>query len=1035
VSLHSASARLATLSAEQASILADWTGPTLVVGPPGTGKTTLLAWAAIQELRAGGPPPLVLAGDRAAASRLRNAITVELGEGSWRPQVLTVHALARSLWQRFSGRAEVRLLSAPEQEFRVRELLAGAGAGRWPTLLAHAYGTRGFAAQVRAALARARQLGMEPEDVAAVGAAVGRDDWVALGGFFTEYLDVLDAEQVLDYAELVHRARLLVADPGVVASLAEEFAAVLIDDVTELDPAQLGLVATLGRGAKVLATADPDSVSATFRGADPHAVRTFAESFSGPDREAVVVALRTVHRHGAAMTEALAAVRARLPRPVGMGEFDVRSAAESAGEVVVLECADLAAQARAIVTELRRARLIDGTEFRQMAVLTRSGRAQAEAIRQALAADQIPVTLPADEIPLAQAPAVRALLTALAVARADRVDPVTAEQLLTSPLGGFDPVSLRVLARQWRARPGADGQGRSLGDEVAQALNDVTWAESGQGGPQTRKLLALARLLDQTRVRLEQGAAVDELLWQLWRGTDWPARLAKEAVGGGTSAGRADADLDALCALFETAAESDRRGGPAGVRAFLAELEGQHIPADRQRESRLEGRGVSVLTAHRARGREWELVVVAGVQEGSWPVGRRVHPILDASELSPIGLIGVSDPREVLAAERRLFHLACSRARRRLIVTATAGTEGENDAPSRFLAELGVPRSAPVAVATPVSLTGVVVELRRAATSAAVSPTVRAIAAAQLATIAELVDDQGRPLAAAARPEHWWGVREPSSGPPTSSGEIRLSPSQVSSLLDCPRRYFLDRRAGGDGRRSTAMALGSLIHAVIQSVVQEGWDLERAKAEVARAWPQLEFETDWQSRHQRQETERGLERFFFWWQRRTAELVGVEVAFELPLVLDGLDIVLAGKVDWLERSPDGCWVVDFKTGKRAPTAAEVAELDQLGIYQLAAQVGALGDVGLPQGASVAYLRLGGRPDDLPKQLDQASLVTRPHLTEGAAEAYPTWVHQRVAAAARVVAEGRYPALPGDGCRSCAFAVSCPAVERGRQVIR
>ncbi len=1007
----------------------------MVVGPPGTGKTTLVAWAAVQALRGGGPPPLVLAGDRAAASRLRNAITVELGEGSWRPQVLTVHALARSLWQRFSGRAEVRLLSAPEQEFRVRELLAGAGPSRWPEGLAHAYGTRGFAAHVRAALARARQLGLEPEDVAGLGADAGRDDWVGLGAFFTEYLDVLDAEGVLDYAELVHRARLLVADPTVAASLSGEFGAVLVDDVTELDPAQLALVAAVGRSAKVLATADPDSVSATFRGADPHAVRTFTASFSGPDREAAVVHLHTVHRHGVALADAVAAVRSRLPRPVGTDDNRTRVVADGAGEVVVLECADLAAQSRAIVAELRRARVVDGIEFRQMAVLTRSGRGQAEAIRQALVSDQIPVTVAADEIPLAQAPAVRTLLSALAVAQAGHADPVVAEALLTSPLGGLDAVSVRILARQWRGRPGADGQRLGLADELAHALNDVSWAETGPSSPQQRKLVALAELLAATRARLEQGAAVDELLWELWQGTDWPARLAKEAVGGSASAGRADADLDALCALFETAAEADRRGGAAGVRAFLAELDGQHIPADRQRESRLEGRGVSVLTAHRSRGREWELVVVAGVQEGSWPAGRRVRPILDAAELAADGLVFGSDPREVLAAERRLFHLACSRARRRLIVTATAGTEGENDAPSRFLAELGVPRSTPEVPVSAVSVTGLVVELRRAAIAPGASPTLRAAAAEQLARLAELVDHQGRPLAPAARPEQWWGVRDLSSGPPVAAGEIRLSPSQVTSLLDCPRRYFLDRRGGGEGRRSVAMALGSLTHAVVQAVIEQGWGLEQAKAEVGRAWPQLEFETAWQSRHQREQTERSLERFFFWWQRRSAELVGVEVGFELPLALDGLDVRLAGKVDWLERTEAGSWVVDFKTGKRTPTAADVAEMDQLGIYQLAAQAGALGEVGAPQGASVVYLRIGGRPDDLPKQLDQASLVTRPHLNEEAAAGYPTWVHQRVASAAAVVAAGRYPAQPGDNCRTCAFAVSCPADERGQQVIR
>lgn len=70
-------------------MLASWSGPTLVLGAPGTGKTTTIGWAAVQRLREGGAPPLVLASSRVAASRLRNAITTELGDGTWRPTVTT----------------------------------------------------------------------------------------------------------------------------------------------------------------------------------------------------------------------------------------------------------------------------------------------------------------------------------------------------------------------------------------------------------------------------------------------------------------------------------------------------------------------------------------------------------------------------------------------------------------------------------------------------------------------------------------------------------------------------------------------------------------------------------------------------------------------------------------------------------------------------------------------------------------------------------------------------------------------------------
>ncbi|HSK32163.1 MAG TPA: hypothetical protein VK903_01640, partial [Propionicimonas sp.] len=59
----------------QAAVLAQWDAPLLVLGAPGTGKTTLLAHAAVAGSAAGGPAPLVLAASRTAASALRNTIS------------------------------------------------------------------------------------------------------------------------------------------------------------------------------------------------------------------------------------------------------------------------------------------------------------------------------------------------------------------------------------------------------------------------------------------------------------------------------------------------------------------------------------------------------------------------------------------------------------------------------------------------------------------------------------------------------------------------------------------------------------------------------------------------------------------------------------------------------------------------------------------------------------------------------------------------------------------------------------------------
>ena len=161
--------------------------------------------------------------------------------------------------------------------------------------------------------------------------------------------------------------------------------------------------------------------------------------------------------------------------------------------------------------------------------------------------------------------------------------------------------------------------------------------------------------------------------------------------------------------------------------------------------------------------------------------------------------------------------------------------------------------------------------------------------------------------------------------------------------------------------------------------------------------------------------------------------------FSLSVAVDDWTAVLDGKVDWLEREGSGLRVIDFKTSRTAPTKAAIAGLEQLGVYQLAIASGGFEAVapGIrePLGAAAVYLRQPGRPEDLPREFDQESILRVPHLDlESAAQGYPTWVHQRVAQAARVVAEGSFVASPGSQCRFCAFAASCPASGRGEQVL-
>ncbi len=566
----------------------------------------------------------------------------------------------------------------------------------------------------------------------------------------------LDLE-ALDFGDQLARAATVARNHPEVGEIERSrFTVVLLDEYQDTSHAQVVLLHSLfGGGHPVTAVGDPCQSIYGWRGASAGTLERFPTEFTAADgREAWVEQLTRSWRNRPEILDVANAMSAPL-RAAGARVAELVPAvqvAESLGgrtargkKAATVHCAllrtygdEAAWIADSMLNAWRSAARMPTVAPTEIpvdrrptsAVLVRL-RSQIPAIEDALRARGIPVEV-VGLGGLLDTPEVRDVVCTLRVL-ADPTDGAALLRLLTGArwrIGPRDLVALHRRARAlvkarrdaaWSTEPGAANADPDA-DIVTDRLDEATLVEAlaDPGPPQLfsaegyARLRAYGRELAQLRQRLDQ--PLPDLVADIERTIGLDVEVAVRAAGGG-DAGLARGHLDAFGDVAARFAADTDGGTLSAFLAFLAAAEEEERGLTPGQVDVVEG-AVQILTAHAAKGLEWDVVAVAGLTKDVWPglsrasdhylkgLGVLPFPLRgDASGLPAFALDDAVDQKDVMAAlgefnrqwrahdereERRLAYVAVTRPRRLLLCSGFWWGEGVKRArgPSVFLEEV-----------------------------------------------------------------------------------------------------------------------------------------------------------------------------------------------------------------------------------------------------------------------------------------------------------------------------------------------------------
>ncbi|HET8835034.1 MAG TPA: UvrD-helicase domain-containing protein [Gemmatimonadales bacterium] len=617
-------------------------GPILVLAGAGSGKTRVLTTRIAHLIDRHGVPP-----DRIFAVTFTNKAAGEMKQrigrllardpsGLW---IGTFHSLSARLLRREAeligfGR-QFTIYDEDDRLSLIKRLMDQRG-----------HSTKLFAPRaVQALISSAKNRMVPPAELAAGVSQFDRLAQVA-ADVYGALDEALKAANAMDFDNLLlHPLRLFREHPDRLRAYQAKFSFILVDEFQDTNRAQYDLIRLLGAHGNVCVVGDDDQSIYGWRGADVRNMQEFLKDFPG----ARLVRLEENYRSTQVVLDAANGVIAENSGRIGKTLTTRRRGGE---QVTLLAAADERDEAEWVVRELERRTAAGDWAYTDMAVLYRTN-SQSRALEEAFRRAGIPYRL-IGAISFYERREVKDLLAYLRLIT-NAADDEAFLRAVGVPRRGLGETSLSVLQRsaaQWSKPLLATARG-------AEGITDLR--------PNVREAFrAFAALIDGVAQRAGQLPPAD-VLEQVIQAIDYEAVLHAEGPEG-EDRWENVRELVASAANWSEVVAEGEDGTP--LERFLAEA-ALLSSADTTVGSE---EGVTLMTLHTAKGLEWPVVVLTGLENGLFPLAR--------AEEQPDGL----------EEERRLCYVGLTRAKDKLYLTwaraRRRGGELRPGMPSRFLRSL-----------------------------------------------------------------------------------------------------------------------------------------------------------------------------------------------------------------------------------------------------------------------------------------------------------------------------------------------------------